>query len=194
MNLFRGQILSPDWGWSRPWHRVKVDSDIGLPMLHVLESTLESTYGEVIAISGIGSHTPCFSLDSASGFVKDSQFLKKLCSFAPRYSLEKCGLSCPQGCSVRSNVPQIKRGLHLYFPVYISFVFWKTLKLHLRKFYWCRWLAEAFGTSKGFIKSSEVWKKLSSSVSSEGCRCQKEAWSLQKALYTIVSVIKEKVA
>jgi hypothetical protein len=35
-------------------------------MLHVLESTLEWTYGEVIDNSGIGSHSPCFNLDSAS--------------------------------------------------------------------------------------------------------------------------------
>ncbi len=31
-----------------PSHGVKVDSDIGLPMVNVLESTLESTQGEVI--------------------------------------------------------------------------------------------------------------------------------------------------
>jgi hypothetical protein len=36
-------------------------------MVNVLESTLEWTEGEVIVNSGIGSHTPCFSLDSASG-------------------------------------------------------------------------------------------------------------------------------
>ncbi len=40
----------------------KVDSVIGLPMVHVLESTLV----EVIVNSDIGSHTACFSLDSAS--------------------------------------------------------------------------------------------------------------------------------
>jgi hypothetical protein len=34
-------------------------------MVNVL-STLEWTKGEVIVNSGIGSHTPCFSLDSAS--------------------------------------------------------------------------------------------------------------------------------
>jgi hypothetical protein len=32
----------------------KVDSGIGLPMVHVLEPTL----GEVLVNSGIGSHTP----------------------------------------------------------------------------------------------------------------------------------------
>jgi hypothetical protein len=36
-------------------------------MVNVLESTLDWTQGEVIIISGIGSHTPCFSLDSALG-------------------------------------------------------------------------------------------------------------------------------
>ena len=45
---------------------VKVDSDIGLSMENVLESTLEWTLGEVIVDFGIGSHTPRFSLDSAS--------------------------------------------------------------------------------------------------------------------------------
>jgi hypothetical protein len=35
-------------------------------MVKVLESTLEWTYGEVIVNYGIGSHTPCFSLDLAS--------------------------------------------------------------------------------------------------------------------------------
>jgi hypothetical protein len=44
----------------------KVDSGIGLPMVNELESTLEWIYGEVIVNSGIGSHTPCFSLNSAS--------------------------------------------------------------------------------------------------------------------------------
>jgi hypothetical protein len=53
-------------GYSRLWHRVKVDSDIGLPMVLLLESTLEWTYGEVIVNSCTGSHTPSFSLDSAS--------------------------------------------------------------------------------------------------------------------------------
>jgi hypothetical protein len=33
-----------------------------LPMVNVLESTLESKKGEFIFNSGIGSHTPCFSL------------------------------------------------------------------------------------------------------------------------------------
>jgi hypothetical protein len=42
------------------------DSGIGLPMVNALELTLEWTKGEVIVSSGIGSHTPCFSLDSAS--------------------------------------------------------------------------------------------------------------------------------
>jgi hypothetical protein len=36
-------------------------------MVNVLESTLEWTQGEVTLRSGIGSNTPCFSLDSASG-------------------------------------------------------------------------------------------------------------------------------
>jgi hypothetical protein len=54
-------------GESRLWHRVKVDSGIGLSTVNVLESTLEWTKGEVIVNSGIGSHEPCFSLDSASG-------------------------------------------------------------------------------------------------------------------------------
>ncbi len=44
-------------------------------MVNVLESTLEGTYGEVIFNSGIGSHTPCFSLDSAS----DGQVARTLC-------------------------------------------------------------------------------------------------------------------
>ncbi len=44
----------------------KVDSGMGLPMVNVLESTPEWTKGEVIVSSGRGSHTPCFSLDSAS--------------------------------------------------------------------------------------------------------------------------------
>jgi hypothetical protein len=41
----------------------KVDSGIGLPMLHALEST-----GEIIVRTGICfySHTPCFSLNSTS--------------------------------------------------------------------------------------------------------------------------------
>jgi hypothetical protein len=38
-------------------------------MLHVLESTLASTYGEVIVNSGNGSHTPCFSLNTVSACV-----------------------------------------------------------------------------------------------------------------------------
>ncbi len=50
------------WAWSlgltvgdsRLWQRV--------PTVNVLESTLEWTKGEVI-----GSHAPCFSMDSASG-------------------------------------------------------------------------------------------------------------------------------
>jgi hypothetical protein len=38
-------------------------------MVNVLESTLEWTLGELIIDTGIHrSHTPCFSLDSASGF------------------------------------------------------------------------------------------------------------------------------
>jgi hypothetical protein len=37
-------------------------------MVHVLESTLESTYREVKDNSGIGSNTPGFSLYSASAF------------------------------------------------------------------------------------------------------------------------------
>jgi hypothetical protein len=48
-------------GKNRLWH--KVDSGIGLrstlmelPMVNVLESTLASTYGEVIVNYGIGSH------------------------------------------------------------------------------------------------------------------------------------------
>jgi hypothetical protein len=44
----------------------KVDSGIGLTMVNVLYSTLEWTKGEVIVNSGIGSHTTCFSLGSAS--------------------------------------------------------------------------------------------------------------------------------
>ena len=35
-------------------------------MVNVFESTLEGTSGEVIVSSGIGSQTPCSSLDSAS--------------------------------------------------------------------------------------------------------------------------------
>jgi hypothetical protein len=46
---------------SRLWHRVNVDSGIGLPMVKVSEST----QGEVIVNSCIGSNSPCFSLDSA---------------------------------------------------------------------------------------------------------------------------------
>jgi hypothetical protein len=42
-----------------------IKSGTGLPTGNVFESTLEWTYGEVIVNSGIGSHTPCFSLDSA---------------------------------------------------------------------------------------------------------------------------------
>jgi hypothetical protein len=34
----------PDEGYSRLWHRAKVDSGVGLPMVNVLESTLELTY------------------------------------------------------------------------------------------------------------------------------------------------------
>jgi hypothetical protein len=45
---------------------LQVDSGMGLPMVNMLESTLEWTKGEVIVSSGRGSHTPCFSLDSAS--------------------------------------------------------------------------------------------------------------------------------
>jgi hypothetical protein len=47
--------------------RAKEEVVIGLPMVNVLESTLESAKGEVIVSSGIGPPTPCFSLDSASG-------------------------------------------------------------------------------------------------------------------------------
>ncbi len=54
----------PDLGIKSTIIRLKVDSGIGLPMINVLESTLAS---EVIVNYGIGSHTPCFSLDSASG-------------------------------------------------------------------------------------------------------------------------------
>jgi hypothetical protein len=36
-------------------------------MVNVLESTQEWKEGEIIVNSGIGSYTPCFSLDSASG-------------------------------------------------------------------------------------------------------------------------------
>ncbi len=37
-----------DWGDKIDfWHRVKVDSGIELPMVHVLELTLESTYTTV---------------------------------------------------------------------------------------------------------------------------------------------------
>ncbi len=42
----KAKLLVTDWGLNRLWHRVKVDCSIGLPMVHVLESTLESTYGE----------------------------------------------------------------------------------------------------------------------------------------------------
>jgi hypothetical protein len=35
-------------------------------MVKYWKSTLEWTQGEVIVNSGMGSHTPCFSLDSAS--------------------------------------------------------------------------------------------------------------------------------
>jgi hypothetical protein len=45
---------------------IKAGSGIGLPMVNELESTLGWIYGEVIVNSGIGSHTPCFSLNSAS--------------------------------------------------------------------------------------------------------------------------------
>ncbi len=63
----QGQIQRPlTGGLSRLWHRVKIDSGIGLPMVNVLESTLERTDVEVIVNSGIGFHTPSFSLDSAS--------------------------------------------------------------------------------------------------------------------------------
>jgi hypothetical protein len=37
-----------------------------MPMVNVLKSTPEWTYGEYIVNSGIGFNTPCFSLDSAS--------------------------------------------------------------------------------------------------------------------------------
>jgi hypothetical protein len=47
--------------------RAKEEVVIGLPMGHVLESTLESTKREVIVSSGIGPPTPCFSLGLASG-------------------------------------------------------------------------------------------------------------------------------
>ncbi len=67
-----GQIQSP-------WQRNKVDSGIGLPMVNVLESTLEWTSGEVIGNSGIGSHTPCFSLDSASDLESEHGVWPILC-------------------------------------------------------------------------------------------------------------------
>ncbi len=46
----------------------KVDTGIGLwsTLVNVLESTLEWKNGEVIVRSGIGSHTRCFSKESAS--------------------------------------------------------------------------------------------------------------------------------
>jgi hypothetical protein len=46
--------------------RIKAESGIVLPMVNVLESTLEWTQGEVIVNSDIGSHALCLSLDSAS--------------------------------------------------------------------------------------------------------------------------------
>jgi hypothetical protein len=39
-----------------------------MPMVNVLESTPEWILGEVLVNSGRGSHTPCFSLDSTSGW------------------------------------------------------------------------------------------------------------------------------
>jgi hypothetical protein len=51
----RGQIQSP-----RLWHRVKVDSGIGLPMVSMSESTLDWTSGEVIVNSCIGSYVSVY--------------------------------------------------------------------------------------------------------------------------------------
>ncbi len=40
-----------------------------MPMVQVLESTLELTWGEVIVNYGIGSHTPCLSSNTVSDFI-----------------------------------------------------------------------------------------------------------------------------
>jgi hypothetical protein len=47
---------------------------MGLPMVNVLEPTQESTQGEVIVSSGIGSLTACFSLNTASDYVPLSRW------------------------------------------------------------------------------------------------------------------------
>ncbi len=61
-----GQIPSPLTGWLKSIlaYRVKVDSGIGLPMVNVLESTLDIRWGNSQLWQC--SHKPCLSLDSAS--------------------------------------------------------------------------------------------------------------------------------
>ncbi len=72
-------------GWSRLWHRVNVDTSKGMPIVNML--------GELIFSSGIGSHTPCFSLDSASGELCSSwQFFLPLREHASEGSNSIVGL------------------------------------------------------------------------------------------------------
>ncbi len=68
-----------------------------MPMVHGTESTLESKYGEVIVSSGIGSHTSCFSLGSASGVREKNT--------PPARSQEITGERGSQGVGVRKNPP-----------------------------------------------------------------------------------------
>jgi hypothetical protein len=64
-------VMDPEHYWKlrpnpkSPRQGDKVDSGIGLPMVNVLESTLECMdIRRGIVNFGIGSHTPCVSLDS----------------------------------------------------------------------------------------------------------------------------------
>jgi hypothetical protein len=64
-------------------------------MVNVLKSTSEETYGEVVANSaqhtGVWSHTPCFSLDSASdGQVRQPYDIVNFITSVRDYELGPC--------------------------------------------------------------------------------------------------------
>jgi hypothetical protein len=65
----RSNPKSRTGGWGRLWHRAKVDSVIGLPLYSTcvgVDSGAAIIWG-YNQLLGIGSNTPCLSLDSASG-------------------------------------------------------------------------------------------------------------------------------
>ncbi len=80
----RGQILSPSLG-------DKVDSGIGLSMVNVLESTLESTLDEVIVVnSGIGSPYTMFLFFEYSLWNARSMFHHKIIIKIKPYLQKRC--------------------------------------------------------------------------------------------------------